>query len=98
MKEDNQEKISLLYKVHTPNLLKEILNNKECAILNKPLMIFRDILEQVATRASQLNDIELNKLMMRLALYEVSDPESKEYDSEFVNNYIDGTYTEKEDV
>ena len=79
---------NLSWKIHTPNLIKEIMNNKECTVLNKPLIILANILKEVATRASQLNDVELNKLMMRLALYEISDPESKEYNSEFCNKYL----------
>lgn len=76
------------WKVHTPNLLKEITVNDGTAILVIPLNIFKLLLNSVAERASQLDDKELNQLMMRLALYEVADPESKEYDSKFVNNYL----------
>jgi hypothetical protein len=77
------------FKVHTPNLLKEIMKNQTCAVLRIPLVVFKGILEEVATRASQLNDVEMNKLMMRLTLYEIADPESKEYDREFCNNYLE---------
>ncbi len=51
--------------------------------------MLRDLLCQVATRASQLNDRELNKLMMRLTLYEIADPESREYDKDFVAKYLE---------
>jgi hypothetical protein len=85
--------MNMNFKVHAPNLLKEILNNQACAVLKMPLIIFKGILEEVATRASQLNDVEMNKLMMRLALYEIADPESKEYDSEFCNNYLEAHTT-----
>jgi hypothetical protein len=83
------ENLGNQFKVHTPNLLKEILNNQTCAILRIPVIVFKGILEEIAIRASQLNDVELNKLMMRLTLYEISDPESKEYNSEYVNNYLE---------
>lgn len=82
------ENIGNQMKVHVPNLLKEIMGNPECGVLKIPLLTFKSILIQVATRASELNDTELNKLMMRLALYEVADPESKEYNLKFVNEYL----------
>lgn len=73
------------WKVNTPALLKEILNSNEgMAILAAPLQIFANILAEVAQRASELGDNRLNLLMARLALYECSDPNSKEYDPEFI--------------
>jgi len=41
-------------------------------------------LGEVAERASQINDPQLNALMCRLALYEVADPFSKSYDKKVV--------------
>lgn len=70
----------LKWSCHTPNLLKEILNNRGTHILRTPLIIFASILNDVAIRSSQLNDDRLNALMCRLTLYELSDPESSEYD------------------
>lgn len=86
---------TLKFKVHTSNLISEIMSNPSAGILHKPLIVFKDLLIQVAIRASELNDVELNKLMMQLALYEISDPESKEYDPEFVNNYLNSESEEK---
>lgn len=80
------------FKVHTGNLIKEIMNNHGSDTLHKPLLVFRDCLRQVAERSSILNDVELNKLMMQLALYEVADPESKEYNPEFVCDYLEGKF------
>lgn len=74
--------INLDWKVHTPNLLKEVLANPSTGILSAPLKIFGDILFEVAERASEINDPELNLLMCRLALYEVADPNSKNYKPE----------------
>ena len=76
-------------KINTPSLIDEIAKNPECSILRIPLISLKNILGQVASRASELNDVELNKLMMRLALYEIADPYSNEYDSDFVRAYID---------
>ena len=72
----------LEWKCHAPNLLGEVLNNDQCAPLKVPINILARLLLQVAKRASQLNDTELNKLMCRLTLYEIADPESKGYDKE----------------
>lgn len=84
----HQDKM-LQWRVNTPAFLKEIgENNPTMAIMAKPLTIFGAILGEVATRASELNDPKLNALMARLALYEITDPYSKEYDREVTNNLI----------
>lgn len=72
------------WKVNTPSLLNEILNNNETSIFNIPINIFSKLLADVATRASELNDDKLNALMCRLALYEISDPYSKDFDEKFI--------------
>jgi hypothetical protein len=84
------EEVSGLVRVHTPNLIKEILLNSQIAALRIPLLAFKNLLVKVAERASVLNDKELNQLMMRLVLYEVADPMSAEYDAEYVMNYLSG--------
>lgn len=76
------------WKVHTPNLLKEVLANPSCAILKIPISIFGKLLFEVGERASELNDHKLNELMIRLAIYSVADPESKDYDSKIVRQYL----------
>lgn len=79
------------WRVHTPNLLKEILENKSCWILAQPLKILGDILYEVGERAAQLNDPELNKLMLRLTIYSASDPESPDYDEKIVQKYLNSS-------
>ena len=77
-------------KVNTPWLLEECLNaGQGASALVIPLRSFQAILAQVATRAAEINDPQLNALMMRLALYSVSEPGSPDYDPEFVSNYLD---------
>ena len=77
------------WRVNTPAFLKEIGdNNPTMAIMRQPLMIFASILGEVAKRASELNDDKLNALMCRLALYEVADPYSKDYDAELTRETI----------
>jgi len=73
--DNNEHKGSICWKVDTMSLLHEITNNalmKNHGILKVPLNTLRIILAQVAQRAIELNDKELNKLMIRLALYEGS--------------------------
>lgn len=82
----------LMWRVNTPQLLKEIMQNNEVAILSKPLEIFATILAEVGERASELNDPKLNALMCRLAIYEVANPYDKEYNSELTNDTIKKGY------
>jgi len=70
------------FKVHTPNLLKEIGNNNpQLWALRIPINLFRSLLVEVAQRAIELDDDQLHRLMMRLTLYEQADPESADYDA-----------------
>lgn len=60
------------WKVETVNLIKEAVEKNPTAwTLRIPFMIFKNLLGQVAERAIQINDPELNILMLRLGLYEV---------------------------
>ena len=83
---------ALVWKVHTPGLLKEILNNPGTGILTQPLRIFSDILAEVAQRAIELKDRELMALMCRLALFEESDPYSAKSDLKKCNDLINSVY------
>ena len=78
--------IDLDWKVNTPGLLREICNNPGVSILSKPITIFGNILHEVAGRSAEINDPELNALMCRLALYEVSDPNHPNYDQCIVDS------------
>ena len=67
---------SLKWKVDTTRLLKEIADNAigiNSGVLKIPLNIFQSLLGEVAERAIELNDKKLNKLMIRLALYDMTD-------------------------
>ena len=65
------------------------------AIFFQPINIYKDLLTELAQRAIELNDPKLNAIMCRMALYEVSDPYSKEYDSEVTNMAIKLGYEKK---
>jgi len=69
-----KEQTPLKFRVDTVALLHEIAN---CGlpitqgILKLPLNIFKNLLAEVAERAININDPELNILMLSLGLYEV---------------------------
>lgn len=75
MKEEGLE-----WKSHVAAIFKEILNNPGTWVLATPLNIIQHTLVEVGERAAELNDPILNGLMCRLAIYEISDPYSKEFD------------------
>lgn len=75
---------SVNWKVHTPNLLKEILENDNMVIMNIPINIFGKLLFAVGSRAAKLNDPILNELMCRLTIYTVADPENDDYNPDVV--------------
>ena len=80
---------SLKWRVNTVGLLTEIIeHNPSLNVLHKPINIFKDILGEVAQRATEINDPKLNCLMIRLSLYDVSDPNNPEYNYEFIDSYL----------
>ena len=91
-------KPALVWKCHTPNLLKEIANNTNQPILRKPIQIFGVLLHDVATRATQLDDPILNALMIQLTLYTVADPLSPDYDARLVEAQLELGELKKEEL
>lgn len=83
---------NLEWRVCTPALLEEILTNKGCSILYRPLQIFGQILGEVGERAAEINDPKLNALMCRLSIYAISNPYDPEYNKELSNEIISKFY------
>lgn len=81
-------KVNLHWKVNTNGLMNEVMTCHGAAILYIPLKIFLSLLALVAQRAAVLNDKELNKLMLRLGLYNISNPKSPEFDQKAVEEYL----------
>lgn len=79
---------NMTWRVHTPNLLKEVASNPNLLAAHIPLQILAHLLAQVGERAAQLNDRQLNALMMRLTIYSVADPESPDFDQNVVDEYL----------
>jgi hypothetical protein len=80
------------WKVSTSGLMKEILTNvdkKGQSALRDPILIWVNLIGQVGQRAAQLNDPELNKLMVRLGIYSISDPNDPEYNPELVSKILE---------
>ena len=69
-------------KVHTSNLLAEIVNCSGVGIYKIPISIFGKLLAAVGERAAELNDPKLNALMCRLTIYTIADPKSPDFDQE----------------
>lgn len=88
MPDEITDKFAASWTCHTPNLLKEILNNPSCWILTRPLQIFGRQLFQVAEIAARINDPELNKMMVIMTLYECANPESPNYDQELCDKVL----------
>lgn len=76
------------WRSHVRQLFDEVLTNETAWPLQQPLRITYEILREVARRSSELNDPELNALMCRLSLYEISDPSSSGYDKELTTSII----------
>ena len=79
--------IDAKWKVHTPNLLREVMSNDSTAVLKIPIAVLAELLAEVAERAIELDDDKLNELMLRLTLYSAADPESPDYNPKIVRRY-----------
>jgi len=86
MKNSNLDMVNvdseLIWRVHTPNLLKEVAQNPNVAPIAMALQILGLVLYEVGECASRLNDPEMNALMCRLTIYDIADPHSESYDLE----------------
>ena len=79
------------WKVCTAGLMKEILTNvdkRSQSALRDPILIFTNLLIQVGQRAAELNDPEMNKLMLRLCIYSVADPNDPDYNPVLVSKIL----------
>ena len=65
----------LSFDVNTPQFLKETCENARDGMYAICWNIFKNLLAQVAERATELNDPVLNTLMIRLNLYEIPNKE-----------------------
>ena len=65
----------LSFDVNTPQFLKEACENTNGGMYATCWNVFRNLVSQVAERATELNDPILNTLMIRLNLYEIPNNE-----------------------
>ncbi|MEM1077434.1 MAG: hypothetical protein AAGI09_02805 [Pseudomonadota bacterium] len=70
----------LNWRIHTPNLLQEVLNNKGAAALKVPLTLLGQKLHELAALSLEINDPRLHLMMMDLTLYAQGDPEETPLD------------------
>ena len=73
-KKDNE----MHFNIDTPALIKEIAANNDLKMAQVPLRLLLGKLGQIALRATELNDPELNILMLEMKLYEI--PHNDIYD------------------
>ena len=85
---EKTKRVNLQWKVNTNGLMNEVMTCQGAAVLYIPLKIFLNLLALVAKRATVLNDKELNKLMLRLSLYDISNPKSESFDQAAVEEYL----------
>ena len=93
----NQTDLELEYthffRVHVPNLLNETftaaVRPKDLQAIRIPLNILVKYIYSVAERCAEINDPILNRLMVEMALYEVGDPHSKNFDPKKIAEIIE---------
>lgn len=70
------------FRVDTPQLLKEIVRNglrENSGVLQVPLKVLINFLEQLAERCTEINDPVLDRIMFDMNLYDLPSPTSEEY-------------------
>lgn len=67
------------WKVHLPLLINETLSNPHLGALKIPYRILQSLLQDLVLRAARIGDVELDSLMIRLALYAQGDPHDEAY-------------------
>jgi len=78
----------LKWKIATYELFKEILGNPNCVLLTQPINILLGLLRETAQRCTEINDPKLNALMIRLGLYDISNPSDPKFDQKLVEKYL----------
>lgn len=67
----NTNDLSNEWKVDTANLLRLLVEeNPKGSVLRQPVRLFQSLLIQLAERAIQINDKELNEILLKLCLIE----------------------------
>lgn len=79
-KRAGKDETMLHFRVHTPNLLDELLKCSKLGVMTRPVQILGHLLACVAVRSIELDDPILNGLMCDLTLYAQADPHEAAYD------------------
>ena len=89
MKKAQPKTQTLEWKVCTASICRQAVEETQGGwVLKVPFQIMLNLLAQVAKRAIELDDEELNKLMLRLSLYSISNPENQDYNPDLVEAYL----------
>ena len=70
--------------------VRSVFDTNEMGVWVRPIQQLAKIMDEIATRASELNDPKMNALMCRLGLYAISNPDDPEYDPEATRKIIEG--------
>lgn len=77
------------WRVNVPGLYKELIENvPQASCMRAPFQILMAIMYELGERAAELNDDELNALMCRMSIYEISDPYNPGSDPKLTNEVI----------
>lgn len=66
-----KDAFKMTFRVHTPNLFKELWDCSGMKIYRSVMQIWLLLLNEVAQRATEINDPVLNALMLKLRLYDI---------------------------
>ncbi len=93
----DDENVKVTYTVNLPQLIKELLlaSSHPDHVQCDALKIAALILHELAARASEINDDQLNGILCRLALYDVSDPNYSGYNPDYTSEAINGSFMAK---
>jgi len=83
-------KKKVVWRIHLSRMLDQLFDTNEMGVWVRPIQQLAKIMDEIATRASELNDPKMNALMCRLGLYAISNPDDPEYDPEATRTIIEG--------
>jgi len=83
-------KKKVVWRIHLSRMLDQLFDTNKMGVWVRPIQQLAKIMDEVATRASELNDPKMNALMCRLGLYAISNPDDPEYDPEATRKIIEG--------
>ena len=88
-------KDQLHWRIHTPQLLNEILGNPGASAAKIPVTILANRLGELAMCCAKTGNSDLIALCASLSLYSFSDPYDPEYDEKRTKEYLEEYFNKK---